>query len=123
MKLHTVLIVDDTPDNIDVIAGILMPEYRVLAALSGTRAFEIINQTRPDIILLDILMPHMDGYEVLSQLKGNETTQHTPVILLSSRAIEVEGRRGLKQGAALCLPKPVDPGLLLKHVKELLADS
>ena len=74
-KKETILVVDDTPENIDVLFGVLSEEYKVKAAPSGAKALKIARSERPpDLILLDIMMPEMDGYEVCRRLKENEQT-------------------------------------------------
>ena len=75
---ETVLVVDDVPDNIDVLSGILREEYKIKAALNGSVALDIAaKQPQPDLILLDVMMPGMDGYEVCQRLKENPLTAHT----------------------------------------------
>ncbi len=74
-KPPTILIVDDTPANIDVLSGILRGDYQILAARTGERALAIAgSDRRPDLVLLDVMMPELDGYDVLRQLKGNPVT-------------------------------------------------
>ena len=80
----TVLAVDDTPENLDVVKGILSADYIVKAATSGPMALKIAAKQLPDLILLDIMMPDMDGYEVCRQLKENEQTRDVPIIFLTA---------------------------------------
>ncbi len=77
-KLGTVLVVDDTPDNIDVIRGILSEEFNVKVAINGEKALAAAETFLPDVILLDIMMPGMDGYEVCKRLKQMEATREIP---------------------------------------------
>ena len=82
---QTILVVDDTPENIDVLSGILNQEYRVKVALNGERALKIAaSDSPPDLILLDVMMPGMDGYEVCRRLKGDEATHDIPVIFVTA---------------------------------------
>ena len=80
-----VLAVDDTPENLDVVKGILVPDYRVKAATSGAAALRIVEKQPPDIILLDIMMPEMSGLEVCRRLKANPLTADIPVIFLTAK--------------------------------------
>ena len=82
---QTVLIVDDTPQNLTVLGELLKPVYRIRAANSGERALRAAaTEPRPDIILLDIMMPEMDGYEVLRRLRADEGTRDIPVIFITA---------------------------------------
>ena len=76
----TILAVDDTPANIDVVKGVLSESYFVQAAINGKMALKIIELKKPDLILLDIMMPEMDGYEVCKALKANDETSDIPII-------------------------------------------
>lgn len=102
-----ILIVDDTPTNIQVLAEALRAEYRVKVAPSGKAAFEVIEkQGLPDLILLDIMMPGMDGYEVCRQLKQAPETRGIPVIFVTARSDVVDEELGLKLGAVDYITKP-----------------
>ncbi len=109
-RQKTVLIVDDTPENLAVLDGILSTHYRVKAAPNGRIALKIASQTPPpDIILLDIMMPEMDGYAVLEALKKEDTTKAIPVVFVSAKGESSEKEKGLQAGAVEFLAKPVDP--------------
>lgn len=95
----TVLVVDDTPTNIDVVKGILAESYFVQAAVSGKMALQIIARKKPDLILLDIMMPDMDGYEVCRRLKDNQETHDIPIIFLTAKVEVDDEARGLELGA------------------------
>ena len=119
---HTVLIIDDTPSNIDVIAGILRPFYRLKAATSGERGLEIARAfPEPDIILLDVMMPEMDGYEVLRRLQADPATRSIPVIIISALAEQEDEYRGLDLGAVDYIAKPVVPRIVEARVRTHLA--
>jgi len=75
-KLKSILVVDDTPENLDVVTGVLMPTYKVIAAINGKMALKLAESKKPDLILLDIMMPEIDGYEVCEKLKANPNTAH-----------------------------------------------
>jgi putative two-component system response regulator len=107
-KKTTVLIVDDTPDNIVFLSSLLRDSYRVLAATSGPKVLEIIESgIIPDIILLDIVMPDMDGYEVCRLLKENPKSSEVPVLFLTSRSDVEDERRGFELGAVDFITRPV----------------
>lgn len=119
-----ILVVDDTPDNIDVLSGILRPEFRVKAALSGARALNIANgHPRPDMILLDIMMPEMDGYEVCRRLKADPATAAIPVIFVTAKNEDIDETRGLELGAVDYITKPVRPAIVKGRVRTQLALS
>jgi putative two-component system response regulator len=113
----TVLVVDDTPTNIDVLKGILAESYFVQAAVSGKMALQIIARKKPDLILLDIMMPEMDGYEVCRLLKANEETRDIPVIFLTAKVEIKDETRGLELGAVDFISKPISPPILKERVK------
>jgi putative two-component system response regulator len=117
----TILIVDDSPENLFVLSELLRPLYRVLAATSGTAALRVANgQPVPDLILLDVMMPDMDGYAVLSQLLQDPATSHIPVIFLTALAEPADEERGLQLGAADYISKPITPVLVLARVRTQL---
>ena len=83
--MYSVLVVDDTVENIDILTGVLKDEYNVKAATNGNAALKIAEKTLPDIILLDVMMPEMNGYEVCSRLKENPITKKIPVIFVTAK--------------------------------------
>ena len=104
---HLVLIVDDMPTNIQVLAESLRMEYRVRVASSGKAAFEIIAKLgAPDLILLDVMMPDMDGYEVCRRLKQMPETKNVPVIFVTAKSDAVDEEYGLRLGAVDYIAKP-----------------
>lgn len=108
-----ILIVDDVGENIHALMNVLREQYAILAANSGEKALEIARrQPSPDLILLDIRMPGLDGYEVLSRLKSNPDTSDIPVIFVTAMAEIADEDTGLKLGAADYITKPVNPDLL-----------
>jgi two-component system sensor histidine kinase/response regulator len=112
LKKCTVLIVDDIPTNIEVMAGVLKDDYTIKVAISGKKAIEIANAFNIDLILLDIMMPVMDGFEVCRRLKVNPKTAHIPIIFLSARDGVDDVVSGLKMGAVDYVSKPADPTIL-----------
>lgn len=112
-----ILIVDDVSENIHLMLNILRGRYAIMAATSGAKALELAARNpQPDLILLDIKMPEMDGYEVLRRLKGNPETADIPVIFVTALSESADEARGLKMGAADYITKPVNPDLLLVRV-------
>lgn len=117
----TILIVDDTPQNLSVLGELLQPFYHVRAANSGERALVIArSESRPDIILLDVMMPNIDGYEVIRQLKLDEATHDIPVIFITALTDSTEEQRGLALGAVDYITKPFNPDIVLARVKTQL---
>ncbi|MFT4562881.1 MAG: two-component system sensor histidine kinase ChiS [Gammaproteobacteria bacterium] len=116
----SILIVDDTPDTIRLISSILKDRYHVRVARSGQRGIELALQNMPGIILLDVEMPEMDGYETCRVLKDAELTREIPVIFLTGRAAEEDERRGLQIGAADYITKPISPAILLARIETQL---
>ncbi|MCG8551689.1 MAG: two-component system response regulator [Desulfobacterales bacterium] len=112
----TILIVDDAPDNITVLTNILT-DYNLKAANSGTKALEIALRFRPDIILLDIMMPDMDGYAVCRRLKRDLHTKNIPVIFITAMDEVADEARGFELGAVDYITKPVNPPVVLARVK------
>jgi putative two-component system response regulator len=118
----TVLVVDDTPDNLSLMSGLLKDSYKVKVANGGEKALKIAqSDTPPDLILLDIMMPGMDGYEVCRRLKADPQTADIPVIFLTAKVEVEDERRGLELGAVDYLTKPVSPPIVMARVKNHLA--
>src|SRR3954471_23414753 len=116
-----VLIVDDAPESIDVLRGVLGADYQVKAAIHGAVALELVQATPPDLILLDVMMPEMDGFEVCARLKAHPTHPHLPLIFVTTLADAGSEGRGLELGAVDYLTKPFVPTLVLSRVKSHIA--
>jgi putative two-component system response regulator len=119
----TVLIVDDTETNVDILVDTLGEDYDIAVAMDGESALEIAEEDSPDLILLDIMMPDMDGYEVCKRLKDNPKTADIPVIFLSALTGADEKRKGLELGAVDFLTKPFNPSEIQDKVKQYLTVS
>jgi len=118
----TVLVVDDTPDNLSLMSGLLKDRYKIKVANSGDKALKIATaKPRPDLILLDIMMPGMDGYEVCRILKGDAATRDIPVIFLTAKAEVADEKMGLELGAVDYITKPISPPIVLARVANHLA--
>ena len=114
----TLLLVDDTPENLTVLGEILMPYYRVRVASSGARALAAAtSDPRPDLVLLDVMMPEMDGYEVISRLRADPRTRELPVIFVTALDSTEDEAHGLELGAVDYITKPVRPAIVLARVR------
>ncbi len=112
-----VLVVDDTPDNLLLMSELLQPHYRVKLAISGEKALQIANSTpQPQLVLLDIMMPQIDGYEVCERLKANPATRDIPVIFLTALSRQEDETRGFELGAVDYITKPISPPIVLARV-------
>ncbi len=119
--LSKILIVDDEPFNLDYLEQELEgSDFEVISARNGQEALEKVNIASPDLILLDIMMPVMDGYEVLRQLKADATTRDIPVVIISASNDLKSVVRGIQMGAEDYLPKPFEPTLLHARVSSSL---
>jgi CheY-like chemotaxis protein len=108
-RVSKILIVDDTPHNIDVLSATLSDEHcELMAATSGARALELAARGRPDLVLLDVMMPGMDGFEVCRRLKADPATADIPVVVVSADASPGLIERLFAAGALACLSKPLD---------------
>ena len=119
--MATILVVDDTPDNLKLMNGLLKDIYRVKIANGGERALSLADADLPDLILLDIMMPGMDGYEVCRRLKANPRTRDIPVIFLTAKAETQDEELGFEVGAVDYIQKPISPPIVLARVKTHLA--
>lgn len=117
-----ILVVDDTPENIDLLVEILKDDYRVRAAINGEQGLKIARlPTSPDLILLDVMMPGIDGFEVCKQLKNDPTTSHIPIIFVTAKITTSDETKGFALGAIDYVTKPISPPVVLARVKTHLA--
>jgi putative two-component system response regulator len=116
-----ILVVDDTEANIDILVDILDEEYEVAVALDGEGALEYLEDEVPDCILLDVMMPGMDGFEVCKRIKADDRVKHVPVVFITAMTEESEIQKGLSLGASGYIKKPIDPEEVLAKVKELIS--
>ena len=112
-----VLVVDDAPDNIALASSLLKSEYKVKVATNGAKALQIVKQAAPDLILLDVMMPVLDGYETCRQLQADPVLADIPVIFLTARQEQEDEAKGLALGAVDYITKPLNPAILLSRVK------
>ena len=117
-----ILIVDDTPENVDVLAGILREHYQIKVAVNGPKALRIAQgDPEPALILLDVMMPEMDGYEVCRQLQANERTRRIPIIFVTAKSEVEDEAQGFGLGAVDYITKPVSAPIVLARVRTQLA--
>lgn len=117
----TVLVVDDTPANLNLLAQVLNKQYRVQLATSGAKALQIAERSLPDLILLDVMMPELDGYEVCRRLKDGAATRDIPVLFLTALTRPEDESTGFTAGGADFIHKPFNPDTLLARVRTHLA--
>ena len=123
MENATVLVVDDVSENLSFISEVIGDEYRVLAAKSGSVALAILERNEVDIILLDVVMPEMDGYEVITELKRNPKSKDIPVIFLTAKSSVEDEKKGFSLGASDYISKPISPPILMARLKTHLLNK
>ena len=119
---RTILIVDDGPDNLTLLSGVLKDEYKVKVANSGARALQVMESgPLPDLVLLDVMMPEMDGYEVLRRMRDHARTREVPVIFVTAMSGDEDEQRGIALGAVDYITKPISPPTVLARVRAHVA--
>lgn len=116
----TLLVVDDVPENLLLMSELLRPYYHLRVASGGEKALQIARRSPPDLILLDVMMPDMDGYEVCRRLKEDPSTADTPILFLTAKDQAEDESHGLELGATDYLGKPFEPTVLLARVRSQL---
>jgi putative two-component system response regulator len=117
LQKQTVLVVDDAPDNLALMTGLLKDRYKVKVANSGEKALRVVHEGNPpDLILLDIMMPGLSGYDVCSRLKVDPDTRDIPIIFLTAMSEMEDEKRGLELGAVDYITKPISPPIVLARV-------
>ena len=117
---HKILIIDDTPANIQILNELLQLDYDIYFSTNGPEGVRLAQQELPDLILLDIMMPEMDGYEVCAKIKANPLTRQIPVIFITAMNAEEDETKGLDAGAIDYLTKPVSAPIVKARVKNHL---
>lgn len=116
-----VLVVDDHPDAVNILTMILQQGgYSSVSAKDGVEALQKIHEENPDMVLLDVMMPKMDGYEVCRAAKEDPKTRHIPILMLSARTDTASKEKGRELGAVGYLAKPINPSEILNKVKEFI---
>ena len=118
-----ILIVEDIVLNIDLLTQLLEDEYEVLTAFDGRAAIKIALRERPDLILMDLSLPLMDGWEATRQIRANEHSRHTPIIAVTAHAMKGEAEKARDCGCDDYLTKPIDEEALLETVRRHLASG
>lgn len=120
----TILVVDDTPENLSLMSALLKDTYRIKVANNGEKALKyVLGDGKPDLILLDIMMPGLSGYDVIREIKNNPATRHIPVIFLTAMSTAEDEKKGLEMGAADYITKPISPPIVLARVKTQLENK
>ena len=117
---NSVLVIDDDPANIIALQQILSPEFTIYGTTDGASAVKVATESSPDIILLDVVMPVMNGYEVISLLKSTEATREIPVIFVTGLTGDEYEEQGLEAGAEDYITKPFSPVLIRLRVRNLM---
>lgn len=117
---NTILIVDDTEENIDILVDLLCNDYNLLVALDGKRGLALAELNKPDLVLLDVMMPGITGYEVCKILKQNKSTTHIPIMFLSALSDDKDEAYGIQIGALDYIKKPFNPVIVASRIKNCL---
>jgi len=120
MEAKSILIVDDAPDNLLLLEMMLEDKFNIIEADSGMLCLELIAESLPDLLLLDVNMPGMTGYEVCEQLRKTYSSKELPIIFVSAMINEEEKENGFKVGGDGYITKPVDEDLLIQTIYEKL---
>lgn len=124
LEKSTILVVDDSPDNLSLISGLLKDLYKLKVANSGEKALKIAHgDKKPDLILLDVMMPGLSGYEVCESLKADPTTRDIPIIFLTAMTGADDEKKGLELGGSDYITKPISPPIVLARVKTQLQNK
>ena len=119
-----ILVVDDEVDTLRLVGLTLQRQgYQIIAAGNGAQALEMVKSESPDLVILDVMMPDMDGYEVARQVRSAEKNTHLPIIMFSAKTQAVDKTAGIESGADAYLTKPIHPAELANYVSSLLDQS
>jgi putative two-component system response regulator len=116
----TVMVVDDTETNIDILVELLGDEYEIMVAMDGKECLEAVQMQTPDIFLLDVMMPGMDGYELCRKLKSYKRTKDVPVVFVTAKDAIDDKLDGYDAGGVDYITKPIDPEFTLATIKKHL---
>jgi len=123
MSMKRVLVVEDVEFNRDLVVQLLEDEYEILTATNGAEGLEVALRERPDLILMDLSLPVMDGWEATRRIKANETLRGIPIIALSAHAMKGDEDRARESGCDDYLSKPLDEDLLFQKLAKFLGGS
>ncbi|MEO8376931.1 MAG: response regulator [Candidatus Sumerlaeota bacterium] len=116
-RRHRILALDDNADILDLIQLTLSEKYDVVTLRDAVSVYEVMDAFEPDLLILDVMMPKVNGYQLTEMLRKNKSTKDLPIIILSAKASQGEIKHGYKLGATLYLTKPFEPDRLLKNVE------
>ena len=116
----TVMVVDDTETNIDILVDLLADDYEIMVAMDGKECLEAVQMQTPDIFLLDVMMPGMDGYELCRKLKSYKRTRDVPVIFVTAKGEIDDKLDGYDAGGVDYITKPIDPEFTLATIKKYI---
>jgi DNA-binding response OmpR family regulator len=123
-KVRRVVVADDDPDIVDILTfNLTTAGYEVTSAADGVEALELVRASMPDLVVLDIMMPRMDGLEALAALKGDEATKEIPVVMLTAKTSDADQWAGWEAGADYYITKPFDLDELLRFIGYLQVDT
>ncbi|MCK5097264.1 MAG: response regulator [Desulfobacteraceae bacterium] len=122
MAKKKILIADDSPTGLKAVSAVLK-DYDIIIATDGKQAIEKAQAEKPDLVVLDVIMPHMDGFQACRKMKKSPELKHIPIILLTSKNQKSDKFWGEKQGADVYLTKPWDDAVLLKEVSKMLGEG
>ncbi|MCK5313373.1 MAG: response regulator [Desulfobacteraceae bacterium] len=122
MTKKKILIVDDSPTGLKAASAVLK-NYDIITATDGKQALEKAQSEEPDLVILDVIMPNMDGFQACRKMKKSPALQHIPVIMLTSKSHKSDQFWGKKQGADVYLTKPWDDAVLLKEVSKMVGEG
>ena len=116
-----ILITEDSPTVLEILKSVLAEEgYEVIAAVDGKEALDLVKAEKPDLIILDVMLPKIDGYKVCRMLKFDDKYKDIPIIMLTARAKETDEKLGKEVGADAYIKKPFEPEMIIDKVRELL---
>ncbi len=120
--MKKILVVDDKPEVVELVTATLEGEgYQIICAFDGREALEKIGREKPDLVLLDIVMPKMNGFEVLSEVKNDPQTKDIPIIMITAKGQKLDEDKGRRLGAEDYIIKPFSPSHLLRKIEEIVA--
>lgn len=124
MTTKKILVIEDNAINLRMVSYALTKQgYEVITATNGLTGFKKINEEHPDLVILDIMLPGLDGYDICEQVRVNPETQKIPIIMTSGKTLQDDKDIGMKLGANVYLTKPVSPSEMLSNVKSLLGEE
>ena len=118
--MKTILVVEDDQLNRDLLEQLLDEDYEILVAVNGAACIEMAEQERPDLILMDMSLPEMDGWELAGKIRGTEGIREIPIIAVTAHAMAGDEDRALEAGCNAYVPKPIDEDELMEKIQELI---